>query len=348
MSTDELYMLRCLQLASIGLGNTYSNPMVGSVIVHHGRIIGEGFHHKAGEPHAEVNAVNSVKDKSLLKESTLYVNLEPCAHYGKTPPCSLLIIDHQIPKVVIGCIDSFSEVAGKGIKMMADKGIEVTVGVLEKESLDLNRRFFTFHNKKRPYVILKWAQTQDGFIDIERNADNYGSPTWITDGHCRQLVHKWRTEEQAILVGTQTAIKDNPSLTVRNWSGKNPVRILIDQNLRVPQSYNLFNTEAQTIIFNRNKDEKQGHIKYCSLNFDEDIIPQILQKLHQFGLQSIIIEGGQQVLQSFINAHLWDEARVFVGNRWFKNGIKAPHLGSIPILSKPVGNSLLNYYKIDN
>ncbi len=348
MNTNEIYMQRCLELASVGLGNTYSNPMVGSVIVHQGKIIGEGFHHKAGQPHAEVNAVHSVKDKSLLKDSTLYVNLEPCAHYGKTPPCSLLIIEHEIPRVVIGCVDSFSEVAGKGIAMMEEKGIEVTVGVLEKESLELNKRFFTYHNRKRPYVILKWAQTQDGFIDIIRDAENFGQPTWITDGLCRQLVHKWRSEEQSILVGTQTAIKDNPSLTVRDWSGKNPVRILIDRNLRVPPSHHLFSDESRTIIFNGSISEQKEHLKYVSINFDRDIVPQILEVLYTEGLQSVIIEGGQQVLQSFLDANLWDEARVFTGDRWFKAGVEAPKLAAVPTSSTEVGNSMLHYYRNDS
>ncbi|WP_075603437.1 bifunctional diaminohydroxyphosphoribosylaminopyrimidine deaminase/5-amino-6-(5-phosphoribosylamino)uracil reductase RibD [Saccharicrinis aurantiacus] len=344
MSRDEIYMQRCLQLASVGLGNTYSNPMVGSVIVNNGKIIGEGFHHKSGEPHAEVNAVNSVKDKDLLLSSTLYVNLEPCAHYGKTPPCAKLIIDSKIPNVMIGCIDSFSEVAGKGIEMMEKEGINVKVGVLEQESLNLNARFFTFHNKKRPYVILKWAQTQDGLIDIDRTENNFGQPTWITNKHARQLVHKWRSEEQAILVGTETAIKDNPSLTVRDWSGKSPTRFLIDRTCRVSESHQILDRKHSTYIFTGKAQKATTNCKYITLDFSKNIIPQLLSEVYKLGLQSIIIEGGRQVLQSFIDANLWDEARVFIGDKWFIEGTPAPKLNLRPDEIKTVGNSELLYF----
>lgn len=345
MSRDELFMQRCLQLASVGLGNTYSNPMVGSVIVCDGKIIGEGFHHKAGEPHAEVNAVNSVKDRSLLSKSTLYVNLEPCAHYGKTPPCAKLIIDNKIPHVVIGCVDSFSEVSGKGIEMMEKVGTKVQVGVLEQESLALNQRFFTFHNKKRPYVILKWAQTQDGLIDIDRSAQNFGQPTWISNNHARQVVHKWRSEEQAILVGTETAIKDNPSLTVRDWKGKNPTRILIDKSGRVPSQHHILDKSVNTIVFTDTKVKSTPNCNFVNINFNEDIIPQILNTLYDNGLQSVIIEGGRKVLQSFIDSNLWDEAKVFIGDKWFKKGTPAPVINRAPLSSQQVGNSQLHYFR---
>ncbi|MCT4644571.1 MAG: bifunctional diaminohydroxyphosphoribosylaminopyrimidine deaminase/5-amino-6-(5-phosphoribosylamino)uracil reductase RibD, partial [Carboxylicivirga sp.] len=253
LSQEEKYMQRCLRLAQMAEGLTYPNPMVGSVIAYKNQIIGEGYHRKAGEPHAEVNAVHSVKDKSLLKHSTLYVNLEPCAHYGKTPPCSKLIIDHEIPNVVIGCIDSYSKVAGKGVKMMEAAGVKVKTGVLEQESLELNRRFFTFHNKKRPYIILKWAESQDGFVDIERTVENYGQPTWITNNWARRAVHKQRASEQAILIGTQTAIKDNPSLTLRDWAGHQPLRCVIDKQLRLGEQCHLIDQKCPTLVFNELK-----------------------------------------------------------------------------------------------
>jgi len=345
MNTDEIYMARCLELAQRGLGNTYSNPMVGSVIVHRGKIIGEGFHHKAGEPHAEVNAVNSVKDKSLLMDATLYVNLEPCAHYGKTPPCSLLIIQMGIPRVVIGCTDTFSEVAGKGIAMMMEKGINIKVGVLEMESRELNKRFFTFHEKKRPYVILKWAETEDGFIDIDRETHEYGQPTWITNELARKLVHKWRREEQSILVGTNTAIADNPSLTVRDWESNHPVRVLIDRQLRVLKDSNLLDGTIKTIVITELEKGDEENVLYEKINFSNNIIPQILRVLYKHKLQSVIIEGGQKVLQSFIDANLWDEARRFIGNVYFKKGIKAPVLEQNPIKEDYIGNSRLIVYR---
>ncbi len=338
-------MQRCLDLAKIGLGNTYSNPMVGSVIVHQGKIIGEGFHHKAGEPHAEVNAVNSVKDKSLLTESTLYVNLEPCAHFGKTPPCSLLIKESKIPKVVIGCTDTFSKVAGKGIEMLKEAGVDITVGVLEEESRELNKRFFTFHEKKRPYVILKWAQTLDGFIDMDRTEENYGQPTWITNDFAKKLVHKWRSEEQSILVGTNTAIKDNPSLTTREWSGNNPTRILIDRQGRVPESHHLFDGSVNTIVFTEQEKVDKENLQYIKINFNENIITQILQELYKANLQSVIIEGGKQVLQSFIDSNYWDEARVFIGDKLFGKGVDAPSVNAEIQIQEEVGNSKLCFYR---
>ncbi len=343
MEEDIKYMQRCLDLAKIGLGNTYSNPMVGSVIVHQGKIIGEGFHHKAGEAHAEVNAVNSVKDKSLLTDSTLYVNLEPCAHFGKTPPCSLLIKESKIPRVVIGCTDTFSEVAGKGIKMLMEAGVDVKVGVLENESRELNKRFFTFHEKKRPYVILKWAQTLDGFIDIDRSHKDYGQPTWITNTIAKKLVHKWRSEEQAIMVGTHTAIKDNPSLTTREWPSHSPVRVLIDKTARVPKNHHLLDGSVRTLVFTQEDKEDSQHLIFKKIDFEKDIVPQILEELFKEGLQSIIIEGGQQVLQSFIDANLWDEVRLFVGDKTFGSGVKGPQIDFNPIKTEIIGNSRLIY-----
>ena len=324
LSIDEKYMQRCLDLARMAEGNTCPNPMVGSIVVHNNKIIGEGYHTKAGEPHAEVNAINNVKNQSLLKEATIYVNLEPCAHFGKTPPCSLLIKEKQLARVVIGCIDTFSEVSGKGIKILQDAGIDVTVGVLEKQSRELNRRFFTYHDQKRPYVILKWAQTLDGYIDINRNSELYGQPTWITNDWARRAVHKQRSTEQAILVGTQTVNKDNPSLTVRDWYGKQPLRIVLDPSLRLsPNSY-VFNKLAKTIVVNSKQTLTDGHLEYLKIDFNDCFPGNLLEELHKRDLQSIIIEGGKQTLSTFIDSNLWDEAHVYVGNKWFYDGIKAP------------------------
>ncbi len=344
LSIDEKYMQRCLQLAQIAEGNTYPNPMVGSVIVHKGKIIGEGYHRKAGEPHAEVNAVHSVKDKSLLKQSTLYVNLEPCAHYGKTPPCSKLIIDHGIPEVIIGCIDSFSEVAGKGVEMMQKAGVRVKTGVLEKESLELNRRFFTCHNKKRPYIILKWAQSQDSFIDIDRDADNFGQPTWITNEWARRAVHQQRSTEQAILVGTNTALKDNPSLTVRDWAGNQPLRCVIDRYGRLPEDLKLFDGKSNTLVYNTKRSSKSQGVEYVQVK-GEGIISDILDDLWKRTIQSVIIEGGSSTLKMFIEAGLWDEAHKYVGEVLFASGVEAPELSGRLIEKKNFGTSRLYVYR---
>ena len=257
-------MKKCLELAQKGMGYVSPNPMVGCVVVFNDQIIGEGYHQEYGTSHAEVNAIENVKDKSLLKKSTLYVNLEPCAHFGKTPPCTNLIIESEIPKVVIGCIDSYSEVSGKGIEKMQNTGIEVIVGVLEKESRELNIRFFTFHEKKRPCVILKWAESKDGFIAPK----NQNKPFWMTSSESKKLVHKWRAEEEAILVGRITAKKDNPSLTVREVAGSNPLRIIIDTNLKLSSDLNLFNSEAKTIIFNTIESEETGTNQFVKIDFN--------------------------------------------------------------------------------
>lgn len=317
MSTHQKYIARCIQLAKNGLGTTYPNPLVGSVIVHNDKIIGEGWHQKAGEPHAEVNAIQSVKDKSLLKKATIYVSLEPCSHFGKTPPCADLIIEHQIPNVVIGTIDSFAKVCGQGIQKLKEAGCYVTVGVLENECQELNKRFFTFHNKKRPYIILKWAQTQDGFIapdKILRQAQNdKPKPVWITNAYSRQLVHKWRSEEQAILVGTNTVIEDNPSLTTRDWFGQNPVRIVLDKNYKISKESVIFDSSALTICIGSDE-----------INFSKSIASEVVKLLFEHNIQSVIIEGGTKTLQTFIDANLWDEARIFESKSKFENGIKTP------------------------
>ncbi|MBW4362241.1 bifunctional diaminohydroxyphosphoribosylaminopyrimidine deaminase/5-amino-6-(5-phosphoribosylamino)uracil reductase RibD [Flavobacterium taihuense] len=325
MKIHEKYMSRCIELAKNGLGTTYPNPMVGSIIVYEGKIIGEGWHKKAGEPHAEVNAVNSVHDKSLLKKATIYVSLEPCSHFGKTPPCCDLIIKNKIPNVVIGTVDPNIKVAGNGIKKLIEAGIHVTIGILEDECNELNKRFFTFHQKKRPYILLKWAQSQDGFIAPLEKLEK--KPVWITNTYSRQLVHKWRTEEQAILVGTQTVIDDNPKLNARDWYGNNPVRIVLDQNNRIPEDNAVFDNQTKTIVFTNSKNTiSKENTTFEVIDFKQNIAKQIVDSLYKNNIQSVIIEGGLQTLQTFIDANLWDEARVFTGKTFLEKGIKAPHI----------------------
>lgn len=323
MNIQEKYISRCIQLAKNGLGTTYPNPMVGSVIVCEGKIIGEGWHRKAGEPHAELNAVNAVKDKSLLKKATIYVSLEPCSHFGKTPPCCDLIIQIGIPNVVIGTMDPNIQVAGKGIKKLIEAGVNVTVGILEGECYDLNKRFFTFHNKKRPYIILKWAESQNGFIAPSQKETK--KPIWITNQYSRQLVHKWRSEEQAILVGTQTAIDDNPKLDVRNWVGNNPIRIILDANCRIPKESHLFDNQIKTIVICKKLDTI--NLENCifeDIDFEGNVANEIIKILFKHQIQSVIIEGGRQTLQTFIDADIWDEARIFRGTTLIENGVDAP------------------------
>ena len=329
-------MKKCLELAQKGMGYVSPNPMVGCVVVFNDQIIGEGYHQEYGTSHAEVNAIENVKDKSLLKKSTLYVNLEPCAHFGKTPPCTNLIIESEIPKVVIGCIDSYSEVSGKGIEKMQNTGIEVIEGVLEKESRELNKRFFTFHEKKRPYVILKWAESKDGFI----GPLNQNKPFWMTSSESKKLVHKWRAEEEAILVGRITAKKDNPSLTVREVAGSNPVRIIIDKNLKLSSDLNLFNSEAKTIIFNTIKSEETDTNQFVKIDFNY-LIENISEELHKQNIQSVIIEGGSTTLQSFVDANIWDEARIFTANKLFSQGLKTPIIEGEIILEEEIGTDTL-------
>jgi diaminohydroxyphosphoribosylaminopyrimidine deaminase/5-amino-6-(5-phosphoribosylamino)uracil reductase len=321
----EKYINRCIELAKNGLGTTYPNPLVGSVIVYNNKIIGEGWHRKAGESHAEVNAIDSVKDKSLLSKATIYVSLEPCSHYGKTPPCCDMIIASKIPNVVVGTIDPNSKVAGTGIKRLMENGINVTLGILEKECNELNKRFFTFHKKKRPYIILKWAESSDGFIAPSTKEKK--EPIWITDEYSRQLVHKWRSEEQAILVGTNTVIEDNPKLDVRDWTGKNPIRIVIDKTGRISDDYFVKDLKTKTIIITEqeNLTLSENGI-YENVIFDASMSSAICGILFKNNIQSVIIEGGRQTIQTFIDSNFWDEARVFVGNFNLNNGVKAPLL----------------------
>jgi diaminohydroxyphosphoribosylaminopyrimidine deaminase / 5-amino-6-(5-phosphoribosylamino)uracil reductase len=301
MNLHEKYIKRCIQLAKNGLGTTYPNPLVGSVIVHNNIIIGEGWHKKSGEPHAEVNAINSVKDKSLLKNSTIYVSLEPCSHFGKTPPCCDLIIQNEIPNIVIGTVDPNEKVAGNGIKKLIEASKNVTIGILEEECNELNKRFFTFHKKKRPYIILKWAESQDRFIAPATKSEQ--KPVWITNEFSRQLVHKWRSEEQAILVGTRTVIDDNPKLNTRDWFGNNPIRIVLDQNNRIPKESHIFDNQAKTFLITKS-----------DFNFNNKLAANIATFLYENNIQSVIVEGGRQTLQTFINENIWDEARAPILN----------------------------------
>ena len=344
MNTHEKYIKRCIELAQNGFGTTYPNPMVGSVIVYEGKIIGEGWHKKAGEPHAEVNAVNSVKDKSLLKKATIYVSLEPCSHFGKTPPCCDLIIANKIPNVVVGTVDPNEKVAGRGIKRLIENGINVTVGVLEDECNELNKRVFTFHQKKRPYIILKWAESRDGFLAPEKEINQERKPIWITNQYSRQLVHKWRSEEQAILVGTQTVIDDNPKLNTRDWSGNNPVRVVLDQNNRISKDNFVFDDTVKTIVFTKSENNlSTENTIFEKIDFNEKMVSQILDVLYQHQIQSIIIEGGRQTLQSFIDSDLWDEARIFIGTTIFGKGVKAPIIQKSNIFKTTIQNDELLY-----
>lgn len=335
---DELYIKRCIELAQKALGRTYPNPLVGSVIVHNGEIIGEGYHHKAGEPHAEINAINSVINKDLIPESTIYVSLEPCAHYGKTPPCALKIKELGFKKVVIGAMDSHDKVNGKGKKIIQDAGIEVVSGILEKESVELNKRFFTYHEKKRPYIILKWAESKDGFLDKDFK------PTSISNSLVNQFVHQLRADEHAILVGTQTALNDNPGLTVRNVEGVNPVRILIDLNLKVPDNFKIFNKEAKTLVLNSVKEGNEENIHWIKIRKD-DFISDLMDILYQEQIQSVIIEGGRFTLQQFIDANLWDEAIVIKNkNLILEKGTQAPEFHSEPFKTETVRDNTIAFH----
>lgn len=336
---DEKFMLRAIDLARLGMGNVSPNPMVGCVIVHDGLIIGEGYHREFGKAHAEVEAVNRVKNKELLKESVLYVTLEPCSHFGKTPPCADLILEHAIPKVVVGTLDPFVQVAGRGIEKLRKGGCEVISGYQEEKCLALNRRFFTFHQKGRPYVILKWAQTADGFIDIDRSLEQYGQPTWITNDLSRIAVHKMRTDESAILVGTNTAKKDNPSLTVREWTGNQPLRLLIDRKMILPAALALFDQSVSTVVYTSKELVGKDNLEFKKITFNGDELVQMLDDLHQRAVSSLIVEGGQILIKSFINSGTWDEARVFVGKNIFHSGVRAPAFNGVLVKSEELDDS---------
>ena len=322
MDTDEKYMARCLTLATAGAGMVAPNPMVGAVVVHRGHIIGEGYHRQFGGAHAEVHAIASVRDETLLKDSTLYVNLEPCSHHGKTLPCTELIIRKRIPRVVIACIDPFPAVSGRGVRRLKDAGIDVKTGVLEKEALYLNRFFMTAQTHRRPYIILKWAQSADGFLDRIRT-DASMPAARLSCATTVRMVHKLRSEVDAIMVGTRTVYLDNPSLTVRHWAGKHPVRVLSDRSLRVPTSATLFDGTIRTLVYNAKKSGVEGQTEYLPLDLTIPIIPQILQSLHEKRIQSLLVEGGALLHRRFMESGLWDEARIETTPAVLGSGVKA-------------------------
>jgi diaminohydroxyphosphoribosylaminopyrimidine deaminase / 5-amino-6-(5-phosphoribosylamino)uracil reductase len=340
---QDIFMKRCLQLAGLGAGYTAPNPLVGAVLVHDGRIIGEGYHELYGGPHAEPNCLASVKaaDRFLIPFSTLYVSLEPCVHHGKTPPCTDLIIREKIPKLVVGCLDPFREVNGKGIEKLIAHGIEVEYPVLEELSKDSNRRFFTFQQKKRPYVILKWAQSANHKI-AGKNTERIS----ISNDFTNRLVHKWRSEEAGILIGTNTALNDDPSLTTRLWAGKTPVRIIVDPELRLPASLKIFDGQVRTIILNGKRDEQTGTVLYKKTEGGNRGVPAILSAIHALHISSIIVEGGSKMLQAFIDSGIWDEARIITNNQLFiPDGLPSPEFsGATPVKSEDYGTDTVNYY----
>jgi len=345
VQTHRQYMQRTLQLAENGKLHVAPNPMVGCVVVHNGKIIGEGFHSEYGKAHAEVQAIEAVEDKSLLKDSTLYVNLEPCSHYGKTPPCADLLIAHRIPQVFVAALDPNPKVSGQGIAKLKQAGCHVEVGLLEDEAKTLNKRFFCFHEKKRPYLVLKWATTLDGFMDCnqrnEKNRVNY----WITDDLLKFKVHAWRAEEAAIFAGANTIIHDNPQLNVRYAAGKNPVRItLINREIEL-EKYHFGDNSQASFVFNFGQEKQSGNLSFYKLSDRENPEKEMLEKLHSLQIQSVLIEGGQRTLQRFIDLNLWDEARILVGNKWFGKGLKAPVLSGKTAEIEEVGNNKIIWIK---
>lgn len=354
MNTDEIYMHRCIELARLSAGSVAPNPMVGAVLVYKNVIIGEGYHRQYGQPHAEVNCirdatlrytngkqVDSPEFEQMLQKSTLYVSLEPCAHHGKTPPCADLIIEKKIPVVVVGCRDPFPQVDGKGIEKLLAAGVLVKTGVLQQECMDLNKRFFTQHILHRPYIVLKWAQSNNRKIAAAQKR------TVISNDISNRLVHKWRSEESSILVGTTTALIDNPSLTTRLWKGKNPVRLVLDKHLQLPGTLAVFNEDAKTIVFNYIKDEEKGNITYARIDKDNSIVKEIIHAVFQFNIQSILIEGGARLLQSFIDEGMWDEARVITAAELEMDaGLDAPVLTSAEATGKKtLGRDQIQFYK---
>lgn len=342
MTSPEVYMQRALELAQLGQGRVSPNPMVGCVIVHGGKIIGEGWHQQFGGPHAEVNAIHSVEDKNLLSESTVYVTLEPCSHFGKTPPCVDLLLEHRVKRVIICNKDTHSLVSGKGIEKLRAAGVEVTVGVEGGKGLHLNKRFFHAIEKERPYIILKWAETADGFVAKE----NYDSK-WISNEYSRQLVHKWRAEEDGILVGRNTAAHDNPQLDVREWTGKNPVRIVIDRFLKLSDRLHIMDGKQPTIVYNVLKHEEHPNLTLMRID-EQGFLWHLLKDLHKRGIHSLFVEGGAHTLQSFINEGLWEEIRIFKSPKLFNRGIKAPQFhGNLLTSENVMGDSLFTYKRPD-
>lgn len=335
--SDNHFMERCLLLAKKGLGYTYPNPLVGCVIVYQGKVIAEGWHKKAGKNHAEREAILKVKDRTILRKSSIYVNLEPCDHHGKTPPCTDLILEMKIPRVIIGCLDQNKKVLGKGIKRLKAAGCEVKIGVLETKCQNLNRRFFSFHQKKRPYIILKWAESNDGFIAPNETHQKY----WLTNSLSKQRVHQWRSQEQAIMIGVQTALNDNPKLDTRLWKGKNPLAIVIDPNQRLYHSKEDFNLKNKKIFTVKNQSQEQN------INNKPLTALEIIDQLYHLELQSVIIEGGTKTLQHFIDANLWDEARIFISQTKLKTGLKGPKIKTdlIHTSTKIKQDTLITLYK---
>lgn len=341
MHPDERFMKRALQLAQLGKGNVAPNPLVGAVIVHDNTIIGEGYHEKFGQAHAEVNAIASVENKALLTEATIYVTLEPCAHFGKTPPCADLIVKNQLKKVVIGCGDSFAQVDGKGIQKLREAKIKVDAFVLESECREMNRAFFTYQEQKRPFIFLKWAQSSDGLMDAKNSKK--GAVTWISNSEVQPIVHQWRSEYQAIMVGKNTILQDNPSLNVRAVSGQNPIRIVLDSRLEIPLESKVLNDGASTVVFNTKITETKGAIRYKKLS---DMSPKsILDGLYNLNIQSVLIEGGAKTLQSFIDAKTWDEACIIQGQTSLNEGTPAPQLKGKLVSTKTVFGDKLNFYR---
>lgn len=347
---EDKYMARCFALARCGAAHTSPNPMVGAVVVHDGRIIGEGYHRKYGEAHAEVNAIRSVRDRSLLKEATIYVSLEPCSHYGKTPPCSELIVREQIPRVVIGCLDPYPEVSGRGVRMLREAGVEVVTGVLEAEAKALNATFITRQTKDRPYVILKWAQSADGYIDRVRT-DPSVPPVMLSSPYTLLRVHRLRSEASAIMVGTNTALLDNPSLTVRHWSGKSPLRVMIDQHLRIPPHYHLLDGSVRTLVFTGKAADDRPNVEYVRTDFSLPVLPQVLSCLNRNKVNLLMVEGGTNLLTQFLETSLCDEVRIETAPVLLGSGVKAPELLSAynlrPIQQIPLeaGHMITVYYK---
>lgn len=352
--THQKYIQRCIEIASNGIGTTRPNPSVGAVIVYNDTIIAEGFTSPYGGSHAEVNAIAAVKDKTLLSKATMYVTLEPCSHFGKTPPCANLIVKHKIPKVVIGCVDTNDLVSGKGIAILKEAGCEVITGVLEEACKEHHKRFFSVQNKKRPYIILKWAETKNGFIAPKTRTAQ--APVWISNSFSKQLVHKWRAEEHAILVGTNTVVADNPSLNVRSWFGNNPIRVVLDKDLRIDTTATVLDGTIPTMVLCSEASTASAKaatllankaISLHTIDFSNNVAAQIIAVLQAQKIQSVFIEGGSQTLQTFIDANLWDEARVFTGNTVFEEGIKAPTITGEIIEQTHIDTDVLKVYKND-
>jgi diaminohydroxyphosphoribosylaminopyrimidine deaminase / 5-amino-6-(5-phosphoribosylamino)uracil reductase len=341
MNTHIKFMQRCLDLALNGMGQVAPNPLVGAVLVHENRIIGEGWHARFGEAHAEVNALKNVKahDRELIPESTLYVNLEPCSHHGKTPPCADLIIKNKIAKVVVASKDPNPLVAGKGLERLRANGVTVTESVLEKEALDLNKRFYVFHQKQRPFIMLKWAESRDGFMGKK------GERTKISNAFTDRVVHKWRSEEMSILIGTETALIDDPQLNVRLWEGPSPVRLVLDKTGRLPGTLNLFNGKIPTLVFTEKQKENRGNIAFVTIDFNENLLRNLLSVLYERQIQSVLVEGGLQLLQSFIDKGLWDEIRVIRGKPVLGRGIVSPFFKGILQERTKLGDDELSIYK---